>query len=157
MKRKINLGCGYSILDGWENYDITPVIPNVIGINLEKLPLPFEDNSIDEILLNQVLEHLKINPLDFMQEVYRILKPKGIIKIGLPVNSPMIYHIRQQHYAGYFNPISNKRSVAEHYIDGEFKINKTHYDLLPPKKIIGRIFQFIRSLISQSVYYELEK
>lgn len=43
----------------------------------------FSNNSFDIITFNQVLEHLN-NPVDFMREVYRILKKPGIIEFSVP-------------------------------------------------------------------------
>jgi methionine biosynthesis protein MetW len=43
--------------------------------------LPFEDDSCDVVISNQVIEHLYY-PVKFMREVYRILKPKGYAVIS---------------------------------------------------------------------------
>ncbi|MBV8252237.1 MAG: class I SAM-dependent methyltransferase [Chitinophaga sp.] len=43
---------------------------------------PFEDNTFDSLLCNQVLEHV-FNPEEFLQQINRVLKPggKGIITV----------------------------------------------------------------------------
>jgi len=82
---KLNLGCGWDKLEGYINCDISPEVkPNKI-INLEE-KLHFEDNSIDEILLNHVLEHIK-NFIGLIHELYRISKVGAIIKIKCPFYS----------------------------------------------------------------------
>lgn len=45
--------------------------------------LAFEDNSFDYVLLLEVLEHLK-NPYEFLKEVNRILKFRGVLVISVP-------------------------------------------------------------------------
>ena len=54
---------------------------NVYGEPLEELNLP--DNTYDAILLNQVLEHL-VNPRAVCEEIFRILRPGGILYIDTP-------------------------------------------------------------------------
>jgi SAM-dependent methyltransferase len=44
---------------------------------------PFPDQSFDSVLTNQVLEHV-FNPLDFMNEISRVLKPGGHLLLTVP-------------------------------------------------------------------------
>lgn len=84
---KLNLGCGHKILDGWVNVDKYDTFsPDVIW-DLETFPWPFEDNSVEEILLSHVMEHLGSTSnifLKIMQELYRICKNKAEIDIIVP-------------------------------------------------------------------------
>jgi hypothetical protein len=53
--------------------------------NLENIPLPFNRNKFDEILLSHVLEHIsKEKYSGLMKELHRITKDKGIVKIYVP-------------------------------------------------------------------------
>lgn len=47
-------------------------------------PLPFRDASLDGVLASHILEHLR-SPIAFLEELHRILRPQGILVIGLPV------------------------------------------------------------------------
>ena len=80
---KLNLGAGkLDVREGYVNLDMT-AYPNIDVVwDLNKLPLPFEDNQFEEILAYSILEHVNYVPL--MDELYRILKPNGIIKIRTP-------------------------------------------------------------------------
>ena len=64
---KLNLGCGSKILDGYVNVDKYSYYEPDIIHDLEKFPYPFEDNSIDEIFLSHVLEHIGQSPEIFMK------------------------------------------------------------------------------------------
>jgi len=80
---KLNLGCGTNIKKGYINLDQFKY-PGVDVIhNLNKYPYPFKDNSFDEILLLDILEHLK-NPDKCIRELWRISKNKSKIKIKVP-------------------------------------------------------------------------
>lgn len=56
---------------------------NSIALNIENEKLPFENNSVDLVIANQVLEHTKeiywIN-----HEIFRILKVGGYLYLGVP-------------------------------------------------------------------------
>lgn len=83
---KLNLGCGYNKLNGYINVDSDLICNPDIVADLEET-LPFNDNSVDEIILCHVLEHLgqdTQNYLNIWKEFYRILKNNAIIKITVP-------------------------------------------------------------------------
>ncbi|MFH1151948.1 MAG: class I SAM-dependent methyltransferase [Nanoarchaeota archaeon] len=79
---KINLGSGGISIDGFINADCYGNNYN-INCDLNVKPYPFKDNSIDFILCDHVLEHVREQEL-FWEEIYRILKPRGKIFIGVP-------------------------------------------------------------------------
>ena len=79
---KLNLGCGNDIKKGWVNLDIYKGEGIDVVHDLNNLPLPFEDNSFNYILCKDILEH--VNYVDVMNELHRILKKGGIIRIRVP-------------------------------------------------------------------------
>jgi hypothetical protein len=82
---KLNLGCGSQILDGWVNVDKFGTPDQVF--DLETFPWPWPDNSVDEILLSHVLEHLGQSPRDFiaiMRELYRVARDGATVHIRVP-------------------------------------------------------------------------
>jgi SAM-dependent methyltransferase len=46
--------------------------------------LPFADSSFDTILCWETMEHLNFNPVKFVKELYRVLRPGGRICITVP-------------------------------------------------------------------------
>ena len=84
---KLNLGSGSKIIDGYTNVDKFDYYKPDIVHDLEVTPYPFEDNSIDEILLSHVLEHIGQDPNVFnniIKEFYRICKNQSVIDIRVP-------------------------------------------------------------------------
>lgn len=82
-KVKINLGCGQDIRVGWVNVDFRDLEGVDIVHNLDKFPYPFKDNSVDEIWMEHILEHLD-NPIRCLEELFRISKPSAKITISVP-------------------------------------------------------------------------
>jgi len=89
--RKLNLGSGRNKHKDCINIDINPNTEPDIVRDIEK-GLPFEDNSVDEVIAEHFLEHVKdIQPVMF--EILRVLKPGGFFKAVVPIgkgltNSP---------------------------------------------------------------------
>ena len=86
-KSVLNVGCGFA------QYKATNVVnvdafdickPNVVW-DLNKVPLPFEDNSFDLILANHILEHLP-NWWECFNDLARLLKPGGRLEVFVPGN-----------------------------------------------------------------------
>ena len=74
--RKLNLGCGRDIKEGYINLDSLN-LPKVDQVHdLNEFPYPFEENHFEEIYADNILEHLD-DLVKVMEELYRILKPGG--------------------------------------------------------------------------------
>jgi len=88
MKPKIlDIGCGKRKtthpdvkVTGLDKYNLPGID---IVCDIEKTPLPLENESFDIIIANHILEHID-NFFPLMEELHRILKPNGIIKIRVP-------------------------------------------------------------------------
>ena len=81
-KKKLNLGCGNDIRSGWINLD-SSALPGVDVVhNIERVPLPFTDGMFQEILCQDVLEHIDYIPV--LKDLHRILEPGGILRIRVP-------------------------------------------------------------------------
>lgn len=85
---RLNFGCGRNRLEGYVNVDKEPACRPDIGLDLEQTPWPYwDDDSIEEIRLTHVLEHLGQETavfLNIMRELYRVLKPYGQVHIRVP-------------------------------------------------------------------------
>ncbi len=63
---------------------------NIIKCDIELEPLPFEDNGFHYIIFNEIFEHLRINPIQTLREINRVLHPDGI----LTLSTPNLYSVR---------------------------------------------------------------
>lgn len=83
-KLKLNLGCGFDKRDGYLNLDVDPRVKPDKVHDLYK-PLPFDDNSVNEIILQDIVEHFtKEDAIKLIQECARVLEKNGIIYIRVP-------------------------------------------------------------------------
>ena len=82
MKR-LNIGCGNDIREGWINLDSVDLEGVDVCHDINKLPLPFEDSSLDEVDCQDVLEHCT-DYIAIVEDIHRILKRGGKLKIRVP-------------------------------------------------------------------------
>ena len=83
---KLNLGCGLDIRDGYINIDVRKVHPKILVLDLEKeLLKPFPDNSAEEIVAKDFVEHLSWRIVEaFLKDCFRVLKSGGRMYIQVP-------------------------------------------------------------------------
>ena len=97
---EVVVGLGYATpyLSLFQKYNILPIayMPQELGVmhwpvndslNLslvgDEYALPFEDGSVDRLVLVHVLEYSE-HPLPLLQEVWRVLKPQGKLLVVVP-------------------------------------------------------------------------
>ena len=84
---KLNLGCGNKIMEGYVNVDKFNLYDIDIKHDLERFPYPFESETVEEIILSHVLEHIGQDPdvfIKILKELYRICKNQALINIAVP-------------------------------------------------------------------------
>jgi SAM-dependent methyltransferase len=82
--RRVNLGAGDDVRDGWYNVDRVARTGIDETIDLNETPWPLPDESVDSILASHVLEHLE--DVDAaLQECARLLTPGGRLVIKWPI------------------------------------------------------------------------
>lgn len=82
---KLNLGCGSDKKPYYKNIDIRQDVNPDIVLNLEDTPYPFGNDSIDEIIAFDILEHFSYWSIErILKEWYRILKSSGKLIIKTP-------------------------------------------------------------------------
>ncbi len=85
MKNKrLNLGCGFDYDHNFTNIDSDDKQFKVdLKLDLETAKLPYEDNSVEIVKCLHILEHIQ-NFVALMKEIWRVLKPDGILYIRVP-------------------------------------------------------------------------
>lgn len=79
----LDLGCGNRKRPGAIGVDFNNRTAADVIHDLNSFPYPFDDSSFDEIYLDNTLECLD-DVIRVMEEVYRICKPGGLVKVIVP-------------------------------------------------------------------------
>lgn len=83
---KLNLGCGRNPMDGYVNLDRADLPGVDVVHDLSVHPLPFDDDTFDEIIGIDLIEHIA-DPLSLMAELWRIAAPDALCSFALPYGS----------------------------------------------------------------------
>lgn len=165
----LDAGCGdgfyLHLLSSLGNYAITGIdfdkaalqsakknlkgIKNISILHGSVLELPFKSKSFDKVIMTEVAEHLP-DDLKGLQEIYRVLKPGGILVLTVPNhNYPFLWdpvnkilekttqkHIRSGFWAGIWNQhirLYYPEEITKLIKKAGFKVklveNVTHYSL----------------------------
>jgi SAM-dependent methyltransferase len=143
---KLNLGCGaHSRPDGYIHVDREREANPDLILDIETSRWPWRDQTVDEVLLNHVMEHIG-NVKWVYQETYRVLKPGGVMQINVP-------HHCSDHYWGdptHVRPITigqlsllsqktNRETVAKGWANSplglywgvDFEVEKVSFQFTP--------------------------
>jgi predicted SAM-dependent methyltransferase len=78
------MGCGKTYHPDWDNFDLTPADDSIRPLDLLK-EFPFKDGTYEFCYSSHVLEHMPRSYAPrFLKEIYRILRPGGVIRIVVP-------------------------------------------------------------------------
>ena len=100
---KLNIGASITYIPGFVNIDFIKHADICLDLNKDRLP--FEENSVDVIFSYHTLEHIE-NYLFVISELYRVLKHRGKLFLGLPYVSSMKYHLINPYHCQNFNEYS---------------------------------------------------
>jgi len=89
--RKLHLGCGPRVLDGWLNSDFHVSLKKLVDDTIPLIQLdctrglPMPDGSFDCVYSEHMHEHLGYDAgIALLAEIRRILKPGGKVRIAIP-------------------------------------------------------------------------
>jgi len=81
--RKLQIGGGWRLLDGWLNSDIE-LAPGVFHMDATK-PFPLADSAFSYVFSEHMIEHIDYaDAVSMLRECHRVLRPGGVIRIVTP-------------------------------------------------------------------------
>lgn len=122
---KLDIGCGSKKKDGFIGIDRLKFDKVDIVCDVGVAPLPYEDNTVEEVHSSHFIEHLSAQErVYFMNELYRVMKPGAKATIIVP------------HFGSgraYGDPTHQWPPVAEfwfYYLKKEWRVaNAPHTDI----------------------------
>jgi SAM-dependent methyltransferase len=134
----LDIGCGSAKTPGAVGLDISADTDADIVHNLDTFPYPIEDGSFDQILLQDVIEHV-LEPIKVFEELHRIARPGARIQLRTPHFSSVLAYGDPTH-RHYFSALAI-RTFAEprfaHYTDVRFRVVNVTLDLWLPYRLLG--------------------
>ena len=134
----LDVGCGSAKTPGAVGLDISPDTDADIVHDLDRFPYPIADASFDQILLQDVLEHVS-EPLRLFEELHRIARPGARVLLRTPHFSSLLAYSDPTH-RHYFSALAI-HSFAEprfaHYTSARFRVVWLRLDLWLPFRVLG--------------------
>jgi SAM-dependent methyltransferase len=136
--RLLDVGCGSNKHAGAVGIDWSLETDADIVHDLDSVPWPIEDSSFDEIVLQDVIEHLR-DPYAVFSEVHRIATPGALVHLRTPHFSSALAYSDPTHLH-YFSAAAI-RALAEpgfaHYSAARFRVRHVTLDLWLPFRLLG--------------------
>lgn len=82
--RKLQLGSGLKLMEGWLNTDCSLVFKSPCFLDVTR-PFPIENAQFDYVFTEHLIEHLTFKEgQNLLRESFRVLKPGGKIRVACP-------------------------------------------------------------------------
>jgi len=143
MTIKLNVGCGDKLVDGdeWLNVDCRKIYPETASFlrhDILRLKEKFRDDTADEILLSDVIEHFwKPDGEKLMQDCRDILKRGGLMTIKTPEIGLLLEYSKNRCHM----------DVAHRWYGGQEYSTNVHMFVWPKKQLI----EFIEKVLKLKV------
>lgn len=134
----LDLGCGQRKYPGAVGVDISPGTDAAIVHDLDSYPWPIEDSSFDQVLAQDVIEHIR-EPYRFMEELARICRPGATVQLRTPHFSSVLAYSDPTHR--HYLSLAGVRALADpgfgHYADSRFEVVSVRADSWLPFRLLG--------------------
>ena len=134
----LDVGCGQAKYTGAVGVDISPDTAADVVHDLNQHPWPFADGSFDQVLCQDVLEHVR-EPLAFVAELHRICRPGARIHLRTPHYSSVLAYSdpTHEHYFSAMAIRTFEQALFSHYLSVRFRVVNLVLDFWDPLRWIG--------------------
>jgi len=141
---RLHIG-GWEVREGWKILDIQPREGvDFLGTCIDLSQFP--DNSITEIYASHVYEHLSYSGelAPALREAYRVLKPGGLIRIGVPDLEVLCRLLLDSRL-----PLDDRFQVQRMIYGGQVDAHDFHK--------VGLTFEFLRAFLRQVGFQNIQR
>lgn len=145
---RLNIGSGRQRLPGFLSVDNNDNAGEIdVAHDLDRLPWPFEEGSVAEVVMDHSLEHLE-DTIGVIQELYRICADGARIEIRAPHFSCAWFHPGHRRAIGvglfdHFDP-----RVPEHYGNCRFRVERVSMHWMRPRDQTSHLRKAISAALS---------
>ncbi len=150
----LDVGCGAAKYPGAVGLDISADTDADVVHDLDVFPYPFADGSFDQILMQDVIEHVR-EPLRVMAELHRISRPRGRLHLRTPHFSSVLAYGDPTH-RHLFSTIAVRQLAEprfEHYSAARFAVRRLTLDLWTPFRLAGIAALANRHQVAYETYF----
>ena len=148
-KKILQIGSGLSKIKNTITIDINSATKPDIVWDLNKIPWPLENNSIDGVIAMNIVEHLD-DTTSIMKEIHRVSKKNSVINILVPHFSDVAAFIDPTHKS-YFGSRTFDYFISGTELENEFGFyNEARFELINKYIEVStfwRYFPFILYLV----------
>ena len=137
--KKLNFGCGRIIREGFVNVDFQKGKGIDKSFDFLKYPYPIKDNTFDNVLIDNVLEHLD-DPTRVMREIWRICKDGAMVEIIVPYYNSYYAYADPTH-VNYFSDLAMRQTLGE--VEYAHEPQKEKYEIVEMKLVPQRFFKLL--------------
>ena len=134
----LDIGCGSAKHPGAVGLDISADTDADVVHDLDAFPYPLEDSQFDDVLMQDVIEHVA-EPIRVMEELHRVCRPGARIQLRTPHFSSVLAYGDPTH-RHVFSALGI-RTLAEprfaHYTAVRFRLVHVTLDLWAPFRVLG--------------------
>jgi|SRR5215213_8705287 len=134
----LDVGCGSKKYPGAMGLDISTDTDADVVHDLDVFPYPLDDRAFDQILLQDVIEHVAA-PYAVMRELHRIGRPGARVHLRTPHFSSVLAYGDPTHRHAFST--AAVRALAEpgfaHYTPVRFRVVRVRLDFWAPFRAIG--------------------
>jgi SAM-dependent methyltransferase len=136
--RVLDLGCGTKKYPGAVGVDLHADTDADVVHDLDVVPYPLEDDCFDQILLQDVIEHVR-EPYVVMRELHRVGRSGARVHLRTPHFSSVLAYSDPTHRHAF--SAAAIRALAEpgfaHYTSVRFRVVQVVLDLWTPYRLVG--------------------
>jgi SAM-dependent methyltransferase len=118
-KKILDIGCGRNKHPGAIGLDFMDLPGVDVVADLNK-GLPFDDESFDVVMANQVLEHVQ-NLVELIYEIRRVLKPGGLLVAHVPYFRSSWAHVDPTHLRSF------ALNSMDYFVENTFIYNESRF------------------------------